>query len=40
MCELISVDDLDLVFNAGMYFCEECGEYVDEPCEDEEDEAR
>jgi hypothetical protein len=29
MCEL--VDD-----KAGGFFCEECGEFVDEPCEEED----
>lgn len=29
MCELVPTDD--------GYYCEECGEWVEEPCEDEED---
>jgi hypothetical protein len=29
VCELVPTDD--------GYYCEECGEWVEEPCEDEED---
>lgn len=29
MCELVPIDD--------GYYCEECSEWVEEPCEDEED---
>ncbi len=39
MCELVPEEDKDIRRYWGEYFCEECGEYVDEPCEDEEDEA-
>jgi hypothetical protein len=34
MCELVAVESHKGGFE---YFCWECGEYVDEPCEDEED---
>lgn len=31
MCDLVELDD-------GGFYCEECAEYVDEPCEESQDE--
>ncbi len=44
MCNLIPVieyDDEDYgpYYSDFYFYCEECGEYVEEPCEDQRDEA-
>jgi hypothetical protein len=44
MCNLVPTleywdDDYGPEYSDEIYFCEECGEYVEEPCEDKKDEA-